>query len=812
MTEELYLYKNVDGVISGYTLMDIENVDIVRVYTSPYFSDIERLKNEGTFTIKLPTTAVNKAFFEYLHRPDILSQIPYDYIYADYFYNGRQIFKGAEVKFLSFSDNYEIQCVWGVNRLKYLPLFEKKLNEIGFNGTTITESDWVVRWDKIGIHETGKKYKYINYIKRQRTSDIITLNGVIQPKVELDEPMLSNQDEMTHHPFVSFVNMLDLINEDNAYQEEAILKTSINPSQTQITFTTKVAGIISVGDTLNYLGVNAITPAAIVTEIVDEYTVEFDEEIYEFYEDGIQAKFTAKRYKFDFSLLKERLKNKGLILGGRKDNYVYSHIFVYPQYTAQSEYLYINDAVHDGILAISNYFVTNQIGRGGDFKTTINFKLDFRISGVTGLSLCRSYYDIETETTIEEVLEIIRSAGTDLAFFKIYKTTVSYELSNADDKTYQYYIRLNSGVGGGVVAEFDEGSNITVSYSIDTSVFRYVDISDESVGRYNCLLNLPNITQMEFIQQMLIQSGVFYGYNEQGDVRDWTLDEFVDNLNNGNVYDWSGKVSHTNKIEFKFNSNAQKNYLRFRNWEDVDYDNAGQILVNDRTIELEKDLQDIKFDIANKSGGWLSEFILYEQEVTSNGETDPLKLQKTFSNNYSEKPSVCVFDLNGYAINEQVLPISTTNNDTLTILLVRGGTNELDISEYYEPDIIVPEIGNKVVSVDGVAVENVYVTGRDFTTITLNENILNDDDEHFVEFDKSTKGFIELYYPAYQKLVEQPDVRECEVNLGVFESSEIDYAKPIYVDVLGHFCLLLELQAPNKELCVAKLMLIKKEL
>ena len=65
-------------------------------------------------------------------------------------------------------------------------------------------------------------------------------------------------------------------------------------------------------------------------------------------------------------------------------------------------------------------------------------------------------------------------------------------------------------------------------------------------------------------------------------------------------------------------------------------------------------------------------------------------------------------------------------------------------------------------------------------------------------------------YDTYQKLIERAIVYECDINLSVYESASIDFAKPIYIDVLGKYCLLLELQAPNNELCAAKLLLINQ--
>ena len=54
MIDELYI----DGQI-----IDIEDVDIVRKYTTPFFSDVQTWRNNSTYTVKLPLSTRNIAFF-----------------------------------------------------------------------------------------------------------------------------------------------------------------------------------------------------------------------------------------------------------------------------------------------------------------------------------------------------------------------------------------------------------------------------------------------------------------------------------------------------------------------------------------------------------------------------------------------------------------------------------------------------------------------------------------------------------------------------------------------------------------------------
>ena len=87
MTEELY--------ING-TLMDIENVDIVRKYISPFFRDVNILRNNGSYTVKLPPTATNLKAFGLSDRLDMFSDIPYQVNEANYYYDGFPVFENAD--------------------------------------------------------------------------------------------------------------------------------------------------------------------------------------------------------------------------------------------------------------------------------------------------------------------------------------------------------------------------------------------------------------------------------------------------------------------------------------------------------------------------------------------------------------------------------------------------------------------------------------------------------------------------------------------------------------------------------------------
>ena len=110
-----------------------------------------------------------------------------------------------------------------------------------------------------------------------------------------------------------------------------------------------------------------------------------------------------------------------------------------------------------------------------------------------------------------------------------------------------------------------------------------------SVGRYNCIANLPDMKIIDFIQNLMIKTGVFCGYDENGAIQFHTLEEFKAKIESGDVYDFSGLIKNK-KNDYRFNSNAQKNYIIYENHDELNKNSDGVILVDDETLETEKTL------------------------------------------------------------------------------------------------------------------------------------------------------------------------------------------------------------------------------
>ena len=126
----------------------------------------------------------------------------------------------------------------------------------------------------------------------------------------------------------------------------------------------------------------------------------------------------------------------------------------------------------------------------------------------------------------------------------------------------------------------------------------------------------------------------------------------------------------------------------------------------------------------------------------------------------------------------------------------------------------IPEVGSKLYfrTIFGSGlVFRAYITSKTGNLFTISDPFVLYATSFI--FDNSSIGFISQYYGVMQKIIERPRVIECEDNMDVITSANIDYEKPFYADELGgRYAVLLELQAPNNEPCVAKLLLINQKL
>ena len=123
-----------------------------------------------------------------------------------------------------------------------------------------------------------------------------------------------------------------------------------------------------------------------------------------------------------------------------------------------------------------------------------------------------------------------------------------------------------------------------------------------------------------------------YRIRQNGDIRFISFDDLKDNVQSGTAY--NRQYREITKNEYRFENFAQRNIIKFNNSDDVGYVAQGELTVNDLTLEKERDMYVIKFDLAEQSADGKAEFILYKQRVTETEKGG--KIETGFENNYSE--------------------------------------------------------------------------------------------------------------------------------------------------------------------------------
>jgi hypothetical protein len=120
-------------------------------------------------------------------------------------------------------------------------------------------------------------------------------------------------------------------------------------------------------------------------------------------------------------------------------------------------------------------------------------------------------YEIElwktnlTDSVSEKVSDIpFASQGS---FDVTYDCTIELTMQQG----FEYYFKFAHGapVGNDVEGTFK------ITKTIKESIYSMTDSA--SYGRYNCIANLPELKPIEFIQQMLIHTGLFLRYDTNGD-------------------------------------------------------------------------------------------------------------------------------------------------------------------------------------------------------------------------------------------------------------------------------------------------------
>lgn len=123
--------------------------------------------------------------------------------------------------------------------------------------------------------------------------------------------------------------------------------------------------------------------------------------------------------------------------------------------------------------------------------------------------------------------------------------------------------------------------------------------------------NLPDMSQGDFILALMSMNGLFAyaDKDEPNTIKLISIDDIFDNINNGDVVDWSNRVivnnardvSRPESSAFTIDDFAQKNILDYDNDDEINTDTAGIITVDNVNIDKETELVELPFS-ASRNG------------------------------------------------------------------------------------------------------------------------------------------------------------------------------------------------------------------
>ncbi|HPW67810.1 MAG TPA: hypothetical protein PLS84_12115, partial [Salinivirgaceae bacterium] len=327
-----------------------------------------------------------------------------------------------------------------------------------------------------------------------------------------------------------------------------------------------------------------------------------------------------------FEDLKKRLLNKGLILGGNKGDKKIEYTKQYVSKTPLDSHVFQVEGGSTLYKSLPLEYFMSSFGTSsvldlffwnGKVLSNNSDELEVHVNLITlsNTTTRLKFYSFKpvAGTPYNEIIEIQELQSTayvepgGYTYKRAYDTTIKIKKEGL-----MYFI----GYAGSSDVFIKAGGELKITHKTKHSIFSTLVSPTINPGHYNCLLNLPEMTFAEFIQQMLIMTGMFIGYDKNGDIRFISFDNLKGKVQSGTAYNRSGHIGEITKNEYRFENFAQRNIIKFNNSDDVGYVAQGELTVNDLTLEKERDMYVIKFDLAEQSADGKAEFILYKQRVT----------------------------------------------------------------------------------------------------------------------------------------------------------------------------------------------------
>lgn len=302
------------------------------------------------------------------------------------------------------------------------------------------------------------------------------------------------------------------------------------------------------------------------------------------------------------------------------------------------------------------------------------------------------------------------------------------------------------------VHPWDLGENITnFSPSVHWNLTINGDFKDKKIiypwDRYPIAPNLPDMSQGEFVQSLMMLKGLFPYTDAKypNEIRTMSIGRLYRNMNpnlaDWYVYDWSDKLQAPDRISamadadtvaFEIGDYAQHNILDYENDGDVVYNTAGVISCDS---------------------------VFLDRENESNVQ----------------------FSASMNAVSDE------TNGITALIPIYERSDDGKEVNENSVSSRIVAAVQVEEIKSDGTT-QNIYV-GQFLQS----------------QFFGGKSGIVATYYNELQQVVKRPRVITVELHLTNVDLWNLDYTKPVYFDRFGGFFAIEQLIVDGNNMVTAKM-------
>lgn len=187
---------------------------------------------------------------------------------------------------------------------------------------------------------------------------------------------------------------------------------------------------------------------------------------------------------------------------------------------------------------------------------------------------------------------------------------VYYHLDNQSDIITAQNLYVDFALRGGpsgIVFHNNPSGSVTFSTEVDEVKLQ---IDNPNEGKFYFVPNLPEIKQIEFVKSLMQMLGLFALSSSGNIIKLVSFDTLLGNKSK--AVDWTAKVVTAykyptpRKMEYRVENAAQRNLFIYKSDNTVRGNYDGEILIDDATIEVEKDVAKLPFAASDERSGLAS--------------------------------------------------------------------------------------------------------------------------------------------------------------------------------------------------------------